>query len=136
MLLNPQQGAESDDGTHENRIRWLECHDKKVLLLDFSNLFPGETVNSLVEKAKSIIHVQPPKSVLTLFDATDVHFDRESMQLMKDFAATNKPYVRAGSVVGVKGLLVMFLNAVNKFAGRDLKPCNTREEALDWLTRL
>jgi len=116
-----------------DRTKFIEHKDKQILLVDFSGIKPGEEFNEAVEESKKIIHSQPEKSVLALFDATDGHFDQEVINKLKEFAASNTPYIKTSALVGVTGLLNIALMTISKFAGRDFKTFSTREEALEWL---
>lgn len=62
-------------------------------------------------------------------------FDTETVDILKEFTASNKPYVKASAVVGIKGLKKMMLDLVSKFSGRTFKQCDTREEAAKWLAQ-
>ncbi len=115
------------------RIKFIDYKDKKILLEDFSGLKPGEEFYEILEEARKTIHSQPASSVLALFDATDAYFDQNVINQMKEFTASNTPYIKASAVVGITGLLKIALMTVTKFAKRDFKPFNTREEALEWL---
>jgi hypothetical protein len=118
-----------------DRIQWVDHRGVKILVLDFSNLKPGSDAKTLVQEAKAVIHGEPRESVRTLFDATNSHYDQDILETLKQFAASNKPYVKAAAAVGIKGLLGIGLTVVNRFSGRNLKPFSNREEAMDWLVQ-
>jgi hypothetical protein len=118
------------------RIRMIEYKGKTILLEDFSNLQPGPEFYMELEKAEQLIRRQPPKSVLTLFDATNSSFDAGVLTALKNFVKGNTPFVKYSAVVGIKGLKEIGLASVSKAAGRPLELCDTREEALDFLAKL
>jgi len=115
------------------RTYFIEHKGTKILLVDFSGTKPGEEFYDSIEEAKKIIHSQPEKSVISLFDATDGHFDQEVINALKEFAKSNTPYIKTSALVGVTGLLNIALMTISRFAGRDFKTFKTREKALDWL---
>jgi hypothetical protein len=116
-----------------DRIVFIEYHGQQVLIEDFSNLRPGDEFRATLEAARTIIHSQPPKSVLALFDATHSTFNAEAIGLVKDFTAQNEPFVKGAAVVGIEGLRRIALMAVSKFSGRTFKTFKDRPSALDWL---
>ena len=118
------------------RIRMIEYKGKTILLEDFSNLQPGPEFYRELEKAVQLTRSQPPKSVLTLFDATNSQFDAGVLTALKNFVKGNTPFIKYSAVVGMKGLKQIGLAAVSKAAGRPLELFDTREEALDFLTGL
>jgi len=117
------------------RIQFIEQDGRHIILLDVSNMPPGDEFKQFIEDAKHLIHMQQKNSMLTLFDATHSYFDKETIDILKDFAASNRPYVRASAVVGITGLKKMMLDIVSKFSGRTFKQCSTREEAVEWLVK-
>jgi len=115
------------------RIRFIEYKGQKILIEDFSGLKPGEEFDETLETARQIIASQPPQSVLALFDATNASFDREALNAMGRFVKQNTPYIKKACTVGIKGLLVVALQAVSRLGGRSFHTFDTREEALEFL---
>jgi hypothetical protein len=116
-----------------SRISFVEHRGKKIILMDFTNLRPGDEFLAGEAEARAWIASQPPKSVLSIFDATGAVYNMEAIGVLKDFAKHNEPYIKASSVVGVEGLLNIGLMAVSKFTGRTFKTFKDRPSALDWL---
>jgi hypothetical protein len=114
------------------RIQFIEHKGKQILHLDFANAKPGEVVKSS-RAAMSVIAKHPPKSLRTLTDVTDMKFDAESTQVLKELASHNAPYVVAGAVVGITGLKQIIYNAVIKFSGRNLVVFDNTDQAKEWL---
>ena len=52
---------------------------------------------------------------------------------LKQFTAHNKPYVKAGAVVGVTGLKRIIFSAVVTFSRRNLEAFDDVEQAKHWL---
>ena len=117
------------------RIQFLEQDGKQILLLDATNMPPGDKFKQFIDDAKHVIHMQQKNSMRTLFDATNAYFDKETVDILKDFTASNRPYVKASAVVGITGLKKMMLELVSKFSNRTFKQCETREEAVAWLVK-
>ena len=115
-----------------NRVEVKNYKNKRIILIDFSNLKANE-IMPVLEQAKQVIAKEPENSVLTLSDLTNMGFNPEVVGAIKDYMAHNKPYVKAGAVVGGKGLVDVVLNGLQRKTFRALTNFNTREEALDWL---
>ena len=118
------------------RVRFIRYKGKSILLQDFSNMRPGPEFFDAVRAAKAMIASQPPKSVLTLLDATNSVFDAEVLSVLKDFAKANTPFMKSTTVVGITGLKAVGLIAVSRAAGRPIKPFATRDEAMEYLAAL
>lgn len=115
-----------------DRITFIEHRGKTILHLDFSHAGKADVL-PIIERAKTTIAAQPPKSVFTLTDVTGTGFNVEISDAMKNFVAHNKPYVAASAVVGVTGLKQIIFNAVMTFSGRQLHAFDSLDKAKDWL---
>ncbi len=82
------------------RIQLIDHKGREVLYLDFSDC-NIEEVSQVIEMAKKIIRVQPKESVLTLTNVSGTGYNKEIIQALKEFANNNKPFVKAGAVVGI-----------------------------------
>lgn len=114
------------------KIRFIQYEGKDILHLDFSHCTTEEVLNTIT-KAKKVIATYPEQSLLTLTDVTDARFSDAVTQEMKAFTAHNRPYVRAGAVVGVTGLKRIIFQAVIAFSGRKLSTFDSVEKAKQWL---
>jgi len=116
------------------RIQFITHAGKQLLYLDFSKADVA-TVKATAEEAKPIIAKQPQGSVFTLTDVSDSQLTPETSAIFKDFTAHNKPYVKAGAVLGVTGLKKVIFNTVVSVQGRNLKAFSDMDEAKDWLSK-
>jgi hypothetical protein len=114
------------------RIKFIEHNGKRILHLDFTEARADEVLQ-IIREAKDVIAAQPPRSIRTLTDVTDIKFNTTATEAMKEFASHNKPYVSAAAVVGVTGLKKIIYNAVVKFSGRNLVIFDSHSQAKDWL---
>ncbi len=114
------------------RIQFIQHKGRQILHLDLTNAKAAEVVQ-LVHDATPVIAAQPAKSLRTLTDVTDMNFNTEAAEALKQFTKHNKPFVIAGAVVGVTGLKQIIYNAVLKFSGRNIVAFDTLEQAKDWL---
>jgi hypothetical protein len=110
-------------------------HDNKsITIMDYSNCRKDELLKR-VQDVKSWITSQQESSLLTITDVTDQHFDKETIEAFKNLALHNKPYVKAGTIVGITGLLKIAYNTIMKFSGRNMPVFDTRTEAMNWLIK-
>jgi len=116
-----------------SRISVVTHKGKPVLVQDFSGLRAGIEFQESIAEAKRFMAGQPPKSVLSVFDATGTVYNVETLAAMKDFAKHNEPYVKASAVVGVEGIKNIALVAVSRFSGRTFGSFKDRAAAMDWV---
>jgi hypothetical protein len=116
----------------DNRVRFIRHGSAQILFIDWSNA-PSEEILTSIAEAKRIIAGSPQNSVLTLTHVANARVDRRVTEILKDYVAHNKPYVRAGAVVGLNDLKMIFFNFVNRATGRSLRGFNTIAEAQEWL---
>ena len=116
---------------HE-RIRFIDHHGKRTLLVDLSNCSADE-VEETVRRAPDYITIEPPGSVLVLTDFTGASFDRDAIRAVKETAVFDKPFVKKSALIGTEDLPAGFYDELKSFSRRELLIFNTREEALVWL---
>ena len=116
-----------------NRISFVEHLGKKIIVMDFSQLRPGDEFISGILEAKAWFASQPAKSALSIFDATGAVYNMQVVNVLKAFTKHNEPFIKASTVIGVEGLVSVALAAVAKFSGRTFKTFKDRPSAMDWL---
>jgi hypothetical protein len=116
-----------------SKAQQLVHNGKTIFHMDFSNLKDPVEIKNLINESVRHIRNQPPASVLTLTNIEGMHFNNEIKDLFNDFIKGNKPYVKAGAVLGVAGLQQIIYNSLMKVTGRDIKAFSKSEEAKNWL---
>ena len=115
-------------------LQVLEYKGEKILFLDFSHCTSKEEFMAIIDAAVLWFQNKDSKSVLTLTDVTGAHFNAEIINLMKDLTLHNKPYVKAGAIVGItRPLMKLAYNAVMAFSKRTLPIFDTHDQAKEWL---
>lgn len=110
-------------------------HEKQAIFyMDFSNLTKLNEINEVVDESIRHIRSQPKGSVLTLTNIKGMHFSKEVKEIFNEFIKGNKPYVKAGAVIGVSGLQQILYNSLMKLTGRDIKSFDSFDQAKEWLT--
>jgi hypothetical protein len=107
---------------------------KTIYYMDFSDIKSMGEINGVINEAVAYIRQQPPMSVLTLTNISNMHFNNEIKDLFQDFIKGNKPFVKAGAVVGLSSLQQILYNSLMKITGRNIKSISTIPAAKDWLT--
>jgi hypothetical protein len=115
------------------RTRFVEHRGQRILLFDYAGLADSAAALREIEAGKALVARQPPGSLLTLVCVAGARFDSEVIEALKDLAAHNKPYVRAGAVVGMSGVHRIVYEAVMMFSRRALRAYDDAEQAKDWL---
>lgn len=113
-------------------VKFVEHQGKRILLIDMAHC-ELDGVVAVIRETKKIISQQPVASVLTLTDVTGTHPNASTTRVLKEFAAHNKPYVRAGAVVGVDKVRKLIYAIVSQFSSRQFGLFETHEEAKNWL---
>jgi hypothetical protein len=115
-------------------VQILEYKGKRIIYMDFTNIDRKKSAE-ILEQIKPTIKAEPLNSVLTLVNVTGLVFSTEMLKAFKEFTEHNKPYVKAGAVVGIKGIQKIAYDAVMKFSERQLPLFETVDEAKEWLSQ-
>lgn len=114
------------------RARFIEHRGKQIFYMDCSNATVQE-MNSVIDECILQVRNKPEQSVLTLTVAGGSSFSGETIARLKELARDNAPYVKAGAIVGIKGLYKVVFSAVSMFSKRRFHLFETAEEAMDFL---
>jgi len=116
------------------RSKWIEHKGKRIVLADYSGFGADLTgLKAEVEHASDLTMKEPLDSVLSLVDVTGTSGTPEIVDYIKTAAVATKPYVRKMAVVGIQGYRKILLRAVIAFSGQAIHPCDTIEQAKEWL---
>jgi hypothetical protein len=118
--------------TPADRAKTIVYRGKKIFKIDFANCQIAD-VRLVMEAARKVVHVQPPKSILVFVDLTNTEVTAEVIQEMNLFASDNAPYVKASAVVGITGSRQLILDAVNKSTQRNIQSFPNPLAAQNWL---
>jgi hypothetical protein len=115
-----------------NRVQFIRHNGVEILHINWSDAQASEMLEAMAE-ARKMIASRPHASVRTLTTVDGSHMDRQVTNALKDYVEHNKPYVRAGAVVGLNDLKMIAFNFVNRVTGRNLRAMDTVDEAKNWL---
>jgi hypothetical protein len=116
-----------------NRTKIIDYNGKKIFFIDFSDLQFIDQVKAVAEEIKKYVPQQPPNSIYSLTTIEGMHFNNSIKEVFTELAKLNKPYVKAGAIVGVDGLKQILFNGIMKLSGRDMKSFSSMELAKEWL---
>jgi hypothetical protein len=133
-LNAPGDNYEGDEANGQTRT--IEHQGRRIVLLDFTGLKEEAATLAEIEKARQFFARQKPDgSLLTMTDGSGSTYTRKVMDALKQLAAHNKPFVKAGAAVYDSRLHRVVVAAVAIFTRRDIAAFATREEAMAWLVQ-
>ena len=118
----------------QQRVKSITHQGKEILAIDLSHASPEDFL-AVIREARRVIAAKPLGSVRTLTNVTGVRYRRDVWEPLREFVQHNKPYVRAGAVVGLDALKTIMFNFINKITGRSLRAMDDEATALDWLAQ-
>lgn len=113
-------------------VQKVNHRGKEVILFDCAAK-EKEVVFKVIEEGKQEVAKYPPKTALALTDVTGLRFNTDISDAFREFAAHNKPFIRASALVGITGLQKIAYQTIMTLTGRNIPIFSTRQEALDWL---
>ncbi len=119
-------------GDESKRVHFIEHRGRRILVVDFSLATPDEFFETM-ERAEAVIANEPVESLLTLTNVDRARHDRKVSDRLKTYVEHNKPFVKAGAVVGLNEIRKIVFNLLNKASGRSLKAFDDIGVAKDWL---
>ena len=115
-------------------VKFIEHAGKRILMIDFSRCELDEIV-TIVHEGKKLIATEAKNSVLTLTDVTNTRNNAAVVRVLKEYTTYNRPFVKAGAVVGLDGLKKVVFEAIMKFSRREFFVAQSIERAKEWLVK-
>lgn len=115
------------------RTYFIEHRGVRILLLDFSNVMDGQQALGIIAEARNVVAAQARGSLLTLTNVAGSHFDSTVVTALRELAEHNRPYVRAGAVVGLTGLMRVVFTTLVHLTGRNIRPFDNPDDAKEYL---
>jgi hypothetical protein len=106
---------------------------KEIYFLDFSGMKDKAEIETLITEGKRIIRSKSPKSVFSLTNIEEMHFNNEIKDLFTEFIKGNKTFIKASAVLGVTGIRQIVFNGVMKITGREIRLFDSADVAKRWL---
>jgi len=116
-----------------DRVRFITHKDKRVLLIDYSNITNESELVEMIEQREFVIDSQPKNSVLMVINVSGAKFSKEVLTRAKEANVYDRPYVRRSALVGAEERQKPAIDAVSMFAKKHWEMFATLDEALDWI---
>ena len=118
------------------RIEEFTRDGKTFFYFDLSGFKSNDQFIQVIEDSKPMIAQHPEHSVYTVTNIANVRFDTKTKELVAEWTAHNKPYVKYVAVVGMDGIKKIMVNAIFAISGRkNMNSASTRDEAVAWLLK-
>jgi len=117
------------------RVSLIQHRGVAVAYHDFTNIADHQEALEAFRQSAALVRAQPPGSVLTLTNVEGSRFNKDILDGLKALTTGNKPFVKAGCIVGLSGLLRVAYMAVMAFSGRQMPTFRNLDEAKDWLVQ-
>lgn len=117
------------------RTTFITDNGKRIALLDFSGILTEQEGLDAIAEAARLVQAERPKSVYTITNVSGARFNATTLSAMKQLAADNAPYVRAGAVHGMGTLHKAAYLTVMYFSRRQIPAFDTYDAALDWVRK-
>ncbi len=116
----------------EERIRFIDHKNTRVLLLDFSRATALEMI-PLLDQVKTTVAQHDPNSVFILADFEAAEIDHGVAMKIKETLTLDRPFVKKSAWIGAEHIPHALMENFHFFSQRETVTFKTREEALDWL---
>ena len=111
----------------------ISHNGKYVIFLDHTNLSGSEYVRVVEESARAADE-HASGNRLILVDSTGSIVDKDVLKALKQLTSTAGTRIDKTAVLGITGIQQLFLKIVSAFSKVNIKPFDSREKALEWLT--
>lgn len=113
-------------------IEWIEHNGKKILYSCYSNLSEDEMIGVIEEQAE--ICKKSDQKLLLLDDFRDSTGSSNFINRTKELGKTIiNDKTKKNAILGVTGLKKALLKAYVALTGADIRPFNTKKDALEYL---
>ncbi len=116
-------------------VRFIEDKGKRILFMDAVNCDMGDLM-VLIVQAKALISKESFDSLYTLTVLNKGSYHGGFRKVAKEYTAFNKPYVKAGAIVGLDAAAVKEFEEVMKYSQREFKFFPDVPTALQWIMSL
>ena len=109
---------------------------KNFIYIDLSGAKSNSEFINRIDVIIPEIAKHPEKSVYTITNVENIRFDTKSKEIVAQYMAKNKPYVKYGAVIGIDGIKKIMINAIFALSRRsNMHFAFTREQAIEWLLK-
>ncbi len=117
------------------RVYFTERNGRRILVQDLTDSKSVEESIATFDRTEALIRQEPPQSVRLLTNVTNAHYTTEAVDRLKRFSRDVTPWIHVSATVGISGIKRIIVQSLNRLTGRQIKICDTADQALDWLAR-
>ncbi|MFA9389242.1 MAG: hypothetical protein ACERKD_05520 [Prolixibacteraceae bacterium] len=111
----------------------IRHNEADIIYLDFTNMKNQDEIIQLESEGAALIQKQKFNSALTLTNMDGMFFNNDIRNYFSKVVKENSPFVKAGAVIGLNGLISIMYKSFITITGRNIKLFKTKQEALDYL---
>lgn len=113
----------------------VEVISYKGMDIVFTNLkgLSIKEAEPVMERAVEVVSQFPKKSVYSLIDFTNMRFNKGLVNLARDIAQKNGPYVKATAAVGLNATTNLIGKTIVALSSRNAQFFKSLESGKDWL---
>lgn len=117
-----------------DRFTRISHKGKPVYIFDYRGL-ANDNEKEFIETldAASEYAMKKPPNQLLLINVEGVYTNSAIVAKFKEIAKRAEPLTKKTAILGITGAKAILLKAVSMFAGLDVKPFSSQDEALEWL---
>ena len=116
-----------------NRRSFLKHNHKTIIFNDFSNL-EGEAFLEVIKDISEMAESVSLSHRLVLVDATNAIVDKRVMKALKNMTARSSQKISRTAIFGISGIQLFLMKTISRFAKIEMRPFETKDDALEWLT--
>jgi hypothetical protein len=108
--------------------------ERNIVFIDYSDL-TAEQLMAEAERVHEKGRTHLGKAARVLVDITGTKLNGKAVQALKDTTRGDRALVERTAVVGVTGVKKILADAIARFSGTNTHYFDTKEAALEWLTK-
>jgi len=119
------------------RIEEFSHSGRSFLYFDLSGFKTNDEFAQFIEESRAFVTKHAEHSLYTITNIEKVRFDSRTKEMVAEWMAYNKPYVKYGAVIGMDGIKKIMVNAIFALSGRkNMSFASSKENAIEWLLTL
>lgn len=115
-----------------NRVKWIDHNNKKILYLDFSNTSAGESAKIWLDSDQYIADYNDSGPLLMLTNVANMQYDEKDKEAFRQVRNKYKTLNQKRAVVGATGGIKIMIKLISIF-NKNTYFSETDDEAKNWL---
>lgn len=110
-------------------ISIINYENIRIVYNDMSEAKPKEVID-LCMQSEEVLERFPPQSAYVLVNVSNIRFNSQVVQMIKETTKHNSPFVKTTAVFGLEGFTKTLVKGVASFSNREMNVVETFEEGL------